>query len=107
MTVQETGLVRTLPPTIASDPLANCPSSITITYCLKIAPSTESATPSGLSNLVCTVYQNGTPMALQPGCESAPLQYGATGVSSGDIFTATVTQADGIVSLSGTWSAPR
>ena len=35
-----------------------------------------------------------------------PLYYGATGVSSGETFTATVTQADGVVSLPGTWSAP-
>src|SRR5919204_658286 len=32
-------------------------SSGTGTYCLKIAPSTGSATPSGLRSLVCTVYR--------------------------------------------------
>ena len=108
ITVQATGLARTDPPTITNDlTLGDCGlSSGTGTYCLKIAPSTGSATPSGLRNLVCTVYRNGTPQQLQPGCESAPLYYGATGVSSGETFTATVTQADGVVSLLGTWSAP-
>src|SRR5919204_5636696 len=84
ITVQATGLARTDPPTITNDllPLIHC--SLGSTYCLKIAPSTGSATPSGLSNLVCTVYRNGTPQQLQPGCESAPLYYGATSVSSGE-----------------------
>jgi Flp pilus assembly protein TadG len=109
ITVQATGLARTDPPTITNDllPLLHC--SLGSTYCLKIAPLTGTgpATPSGLSNLVCTVYRNGTPQQLQPGCDpSTPLYYGATGVSPGETFTATVTQADGIVSLPGTWSAP-
>src|SRR5918911_1175893 len=112
ITVQATGLGRTDPPTITNDlTLGDCGlSSGTGTYCLKIVPSTGSATPSGLRNLICTVYRgvsgNVTPQQLQPGCESAPLYYGATGVSSGETFTATVTQADGVVSLLGTWSAP-
>ena len=110
ITVQATGLARTDPPTITNDLLLiHCSLSSAIgTYCLKIAPLTGTgpATPSGLSNLVCTVYRNGTPQQLQPGCESTPLYYGATGVSSGDTVTATVTQADGVVSLPGTWSAP-
>ena len=109
ITVQATGLARTDPPTITTDLLTNCSLSSGIgTYCLKIAPLTGTgpATPSGLRHLVCTVYRNGTPQQLQPGCESTPLYYGATGVSSGETFTATVTQADGVVSLPGTWSAP-
>src|SRR5205823_9556124 len=104
ITVQATGLARTDPPTLA--PESSCSPSSGPTYCLlKIAPVTGGATPSGLSNLVCTVYQNSTPRALQQDCGSAPLEYGAT-VSSGDAFTATVTQADGVVSPQGTWSAP-
>jgi hypothetical protein len=111
ITVQSSGLARTDPPTITNDLLpSDCGLSGVIgTYCLKIAPLTGTgpATPSGLSNLVCTVYQGGTPKALQPGCDpSTPLYYGATSVSSGETFTATVTQADGIVSLPGTWIAP-
>jgi TadE-like protein len=110
ITVQATGLARTDPPTITSDPLSSCSPSTGITYCLKVAPSTGSATPSGLRNLVCTVYRgvsgNVTPQQLQPGCESAPLYYGATGVSPGEAFTATITQADGVVSPQRTWSAP-
>ena len=109
ITVQATGLARTDPPTIASDPvLSDCGSGII--YCLTVTPSSGGATPSGLSNLVCTVYQGGTPKALQPSCSSAnPLQYGVPilpTVLSGETFTATVTQADGIVSLPGTWIAP-
>lgn len=113
ITVQATGLARTDPPTITTDPLTNC--SLGSTYCLKIAPLTGTglATPSGLSHLVCTVYRNGAPQQLQPDCDpSAPLYYAlynGTNVSSGDKFTATVTQADGVVSpqsQSPQWIAP-
>jgi hypothetical protein len=114
ITVQATGLARTDPPTITNDlTLSDCGLSSGIgNYCLKIMPSTGPATPSGLSypvsQLVCTVYRNGAPQQLQPGCSADPrnlnpLYYGATGVSSGETFTATVTQADGIVSLPVTW----
>jgi Flp pilus assembly protein TadG len=111
ITVQATGLARTDPPAMTSDSLlSDCSPGGTITYCLTIAPSTAGATPSGLSNLVCTVYRNGTPQALQQGCSSAnPLQYGvptSPPVWSGETFTATVMQADGVVSPPGTWSAP-
>jgi Flp pilus assembly protein TadG len=115
ITVQATGLARTDPPTITTttDLLTNCSLSSGIgTYCLKIAPltGTGAATPSGLRHLVCTVYRNGTPQQLQPDCDpSTPLYYGATGVASGETFTATVTQPDGVVSLqsqSPQWIAP-
>src|SRR5205823_1176602 len=98
ITVQATGLARTDPPTITPNSCSHGSNCL-----LTIAPSTGGATPSGLSNLVCTVYQNGTPQQLQPGCESTPLPYT---VSSGQTVTATVTQADGVVSLPGTGSAP-
>jgi Flp pilus assembly protein TadG len=107
ITVQATGLARTDPPTITTDLLPNCSLSSGIgTYCLKIVPLTGTgpATPSGLRHLVCTVYRNGAPQQLQPDCDpSTPLYYSATGVSSGETFTATVTQADGVVSVPGTW----
>jgi Flp pilus assembly protein TadG len=115
ITVQATSLARTDPPTITTDllPLIHCSLSSGIgTYCLKIAPltGTGAATPSGLRHLVCTVYRNGTPQQLQPDCDpSTPLYYGATGVASGETFTATVTQPDGVVSLqsqSPQWIAP-
>src|SRR5919198_3328053 len=58
ITVQASGLARTDPPTITNETLDDCGlSSGTGNYCLKIAPSTGGATPSGLSKLVCTVYR--------------------------------------------------
>ncbi len=106
--VQAAGLARTDPPTIASDlTLSDCALTAAAgVYCLQIAPlpAGTGATPAGLVGLVCTVYKNGTPLALQPSCANGtPLRYGATGVTATDHFTATVTQADGVVSVPGTW----
>ncbi len=107
--VRATNLARTDPPTITSDPtLSDCALTPAVgASCLQVAPLPPpgtGATPAGLGSLFCTVYKNGAPQAVRLACASGtPLYYGATGVTATDRFTATVTQADGVVSLPGSW----
>ena len=107
--VQATANAPTDPPTITLDTTTTHCSS-TSTKCLKIAPSTTgTATPSGLSGLVCTVYlQSGTtltPKVLSPqNCETSPLYYDVSTLS-GQTVVAKITQADGVVSqASSPWT---
>jgi hypothetical protein len=103
--VQATGIAPTDPPTITS----SCTSS---TSCLlQIQPNTgASGTPSGLENLVCTLYRT-TALTLMPNCSEAnPLYYTYNPTSCPAAptacLTATITQADGVVSQASSWTAP-
>jgi hypothetical protein len=102
--VQATGIAPTDPPLLTH----SCPGT---TCQIVVKPNTgATGTPSGLENLVCTIYENGAPKRLTPDCSGAnPLNYPYTEpcpVSSCQ-FTATITQADGVVSQSSSpWTAP-
>jgi len=95
--VRATGVAPTDPPDI--DP-TGCSSS----HCVSITPSTGRGTPSGLDGLVCTVFWENdatvpptlSPKALWPNCSTTnPFFYNAP---QGQEVTATITQADGVVS---------